>query len=193
MLDAFFTSTVSVAIGEIGDKTQLLTLVLAARFPRALPIIAGIVVATLANHAFAVALGVWGSQWLTPEVLRWILSGSFLALAAWALFPDKLDESEVKLWETAFVATVIAFFIAEIGDKTQVATALLAAKFSEVPAQVILGSTLGMVLANAPAIWLGEHLLKKVPLKMVRLAAAGIFAALGVGLLIFGVPSFEGL
>lgn len=192
MLDAFLTSTASVAIGEIGDKTQLLTLVLAARFPRALPIIAGIVVATLANHAFAVALGVWGSQWLTPEVLRWLLGGSFLALAAWALFPDKLQESEVKLWETAFTATVIAFFIAEIGDKTQVATALLAAKFSDVPLQVIIGSTLGMVLANAPAIWLGEHLLKRVPLKMVRLAAAVVFAALGLGLLIFGVPSFQG-
>jgi putative Ca2+/H+ antiporter (TMEM165/GDT1 family) len=193
MWDAFLTSVVSVAIGEIGDKTQLLTLVLAARFPRALPIIAGIVVATLANHAFAVAFGVWGSQWLTPDLLRWILGGSFLALAAWALIPDKLEESEIKLWETAFIATVIAFFIAEMGDKTQVATALLAAKFSAAPVQVIIGSTLGMVIANAPAIWLGEHLLKKVPLKVVRLAAAGIFTALGIGLLIFGMPSFEGL
>lgn len=190
MLEAFTTSTLAVAIGEIGDKTQLLTLVLAARFPRALPIIAGIVVATLANHAFAVALGLWGSGWLTPGILRWVLGLSFLALAAWALFPDRLDESEVRLWETAFIATVVAFFIAEIGDKTQVATALLAAKYSSAPLQVIAGSTLGMVLANAPAIWLGEHLLTRVPMRVVRLTAAGVFGLLGLGMLIFGIPDF---
>lgn len=189
-LDAFLTSTASVAIGEIGDKTQLLTLILAARFPRALPIIAGIVVATLANHAFAVALGVWGAQWLTPNVLKWTLGLSFIALAAWALFPDTLDKDEVRLWETAFIATVIAFFIAEIGDKTQIATALLAAKFSETPWQVIVGSTTGMVLANAPAIWLGEHLLKRVPMKAVRMIAAVIFGAIGIAVLVFGVPGF---
>lgn len=187
-LDPFLTATGAVAIGEIGDKTQLLTLVLAARFPRALPILAGIVVATLANHAFAVGLGIWGAQWLTPDVLRWVLGGSFLALAAWALVPDQLDEEGVRLWETAFVATVIAFFIAEIGDKTQVATALLAAKHADFPLQVILGSTLGMVLANAPAIWLGEHLLKRIPLKLIRMTAAGLFAVLGLWILVFGVP-----
>ena len=187
-LDPFLTATGAVAIGEIGDKTQLLTLVLAARFPKALPILAGIVVATLANHAFAVALGIWGAQWLTPEVLRWVLGGSFLALAAWALVPDKLDEDGIRLWETAFIATVIAFFIAEIGDKTQVATALLAAKHADFPVQVILGSTLGMVLANAPAIWLGEHLLKRIPIKLIRMTAAGLFAVLGLWMLIFGVP-----
>ncbi len=187
-IDPFLTATGAVAIGEIGDKTQLLTLVLAARFPKALPILAGIVVATLANHAFAVALGIWGAQWLTPEVLRWVLGGSFLALAAWALVPDKLDEDGIKLWETAFIATVIAFFIAEIGDKTQVATALLAAKHADFPVQVILGSTLGMVLANAPAIWLGEHLLKRIPIKLIRMTAAGLFAVLGLWMLVFGVP-----
>ena len=187
-LDPFLTATGAVAIGEIGDKTQLLTLVLAARFPKALPILAGIVVATLANHALAVALGVWGAQWLTPEVLRWVLGGSFLALAAWALVPDRLDEEGVRLWETAFIATVIAFFIAEIGDKTQVATALLAAKHAEFPLQVIMGSTLGMVLANAPAIWLGEHLLKRIPIKLIRMTAAGLFAVLGLWMLVFGVP-----
>jgi putative Ca2+/H+ antiporter (TMEM165/GDT1 family) len=187
-IDPFLTATGAVAIGEIGDKTQLLTLVLAARFPKALPILAGIVVATLANHAFAVALGIWGAQWLTPEVLRWVLGGSFLALAAWALVPDKLDEEGIKLWETAFIATVIAFFIAEIGDKTQVATALLAAKHADFPVQVILGSTLGMVLANAPAIWLGEHLLKRIPIKLIRMTAAGLFAVLGLWMLVFGVP-----
>jgi putative Ca2+/H+ antiporter (TMEM165/GDT1 family) len=187
-IDPFLTATGAVAIGEIGDKTQLLTLVLAARFPKALPILAGIVVATLANHAFAVALGVFGSQWLTPEILRWVLGGSFLALAAWALVPDKLDEEGIKLWETAFIATVVAFFIAEIGDKTQVATALLAAKHADFPVQVILGSTLGMVLANAPAIWLGEHLLKRIPIKLIRMTAAGLFAVLGLWMLVFGVP-----
>ncbi len=187
-LDPFLTATGAVAIGEIGDKTQLLTLVLAARFPKALPILAGIVVATLANHAFAVALGIWGAQWLTPEVLRWVLGGSFLALAAWALVPDKLDEEGIRLWETAFIATVIAFFIAEIGDKTQVATALLAAKHADFPLQVILGSTLGMVFANAPEIWLGEHLLKRIPIKLIRMTAAGLFAVLGLWMLIFGVP-----
>ncbi|MEN9772637.1 MAG: hypothetical protein RJA58_1280 [Pseudomonadota bacterium] len=187
-IDPFLTATGAVAIGEIGDKTQLLTLVLAARFPKALPILAGIVVATLANHAFAVALGIWGAHWLTPEVLRWVLGGSFLALAAWALVPDKLNEDGIKLWETAFIATVIAFFIAEIGDKTQVATALLAAKHADFPVQVILGSTLGMVLANAPAIWLGEHLLKRIPIKLIRMTAAGLFAVLGLWMLVFGVP-----
>ncbi|MFZ9410651.1 MAG: TMEM165/GDT1 family protein [Burkholderiaceae bacterium] len=187
--EALTTATVSVAIGEIGDKTQLLTLVLAARFPRALPIIAGIVVATLANHALAVALGVYGAQWLTPENLRWVLGLSFLGLAAWALIPDRLDADEVKLWETAFIATVIAFFIAEIGDKTQVATALLGAKFSDAPVQVVLGSTIGMVMANAPAIWLGERLLKRVPMRLVRWGAAGLFAAFGFVLLVVGLPA----
>lgn len=188
--EALTTATVSVAIGEIGDKTQLLTLVLAARFPRALPIIAGIVVATLANHALAVALGVYGAQWLTPENLRWVLGLSFLGLAAWALIPDRLDADEVKLWETAFIATVIAFFIAEIGDKTQVATALLGAKFSGAPVQVVLGSTIGMVMANAPVIWLGERLLKRVPMRLVRWGAAGLFAAFGFVMLVFGLPAF---
>ena len=190
MWDALTNSILAVAIGEIGDKTQLLSLVLAARFPRALPILAGIVVATLANHAFAVALGSWGASWLTPDVLRWLLGLSFVALAIWALFPDRLDEGEVKLWETAFIATVIAFFIAEMGDKTQVATALLAAKHASAPIAVILGSTLGMVLANAPVIWFGEHVLKRVPLRAVRIAAAVIFGVLGTGVLLFGLPTF---
>jgi putative Ca2+/H+ antiporter (TMEM165/GDT1 family) len=190
MWDAWMTSIFAVAIGEIGDKTQLLSLVLAARFPRALPILAGIVVATLANHAFAVALGAWGASWLTPEFLRWLLGLSFVALAIWALFPDRLDAGEVRLWETAFIATVIAFFIAEIGDKTQVATALLAAKHASTPIAVILGSTLGMVLANAPVIWFGEHVLKRVPLRAIRITAAVIFGVLGMGVLLFGLPQF---
>jgi Ca2+/H+ antiporter, TMEM165/GDT1 family len=119
-----------------------------------------------------------------------VLGLSFLGLAAWALIPDRLDADEVKLWETAFIATVIAFFIAEIGDKTQVATALLGAKFSDAPVQVVLGSTIGMVMANAPAIWLGERLLKRVPMRLVRWGAAGLFAALGFVMLVFGLTAF---
>jgi Ca2+/H+ antiporter, TMEM165/GDT1 family len=189
-LEALTTATLAVAIGEIGDKTQLLTLILAARFPKsALPILGGIIVATLANHALAVALGSWGSEWLTVEVLRWVVGISFLGLAVWALIPDSLDKDEVKLAGGAFVATTIAFFMAEMGDKTQVATVLLAARFQDAFIEVVIGTTLGMVLANAPAIWLGEHLLKRVPLQFVRAIAAGIFATLGLLMLIFGLPS----
>jgi Ca2+/H+ antiporter, TMEM165/GDT1 family len=189
-LEALTTSTIAVAIGEIGDKTQLLTLILAARFPKsALPILGGIIVATLANHALAVAFGSWGSAWLTTEILRWVVGISFLGLAVWALIPDTLDRDRVKLAGGAFLATGIAFFMAEMGDKTQVATILLAAKFQDASIAVILGTTLGMVLANAPAIWLGEHLLKRVPLQFIRAIAAGIFATLGIFMLIFGLPT----
>jgi Ca2+/H+ antiporter, TMEM165/GDT1 family len=188
-LEALFTSIIAVAIGEIGDKTQLLTLILAARFPKsALPILAGIVIATLANHALAVAFGAWGSTWLSTDILRWVVGISFLVLAVWALIPDEIDRTKVKVAGSAFAATLVAFFVAEMGDKTQVATILLAAKYPDLPLQVILGTTIGMVLANAPAIWVGEHLLKRVPLALVRAIAAGIFATLGVLMLIFGLP-----
>jgi Ca2+/H+ antiporter, TMEM165/GDT1 family len=191
MWEAFTTATAAVAIGEIGDKTQLLTLVLAARFPKqAWAIIAGIVIATLANHAAAVALGAWSAHWVTPEILRWVLGVSFVALAAWALFPDKVDDGEVKLARNAFIATTIAFFIAEIGDKTQVATVLIAARYPGFPVEVVIGTTLGMVLANAPVIWVGEKLLARVSMKLVRIMAALIFVALGLAVLVFGLPQF---
>jgi Ca2+/H+ antiporter, TMEM165/GDT1 family len=191
MWEAFTTATAAVAIGEIGDKTQLLTLVLAARFPKqAWAIIAGIVIATLANHAAAVALGAWSAHWLTPEILRWVLGLSFVALAAWALFPDRLDDGEVKLARNAFIATTIAFFIAEIGDKTQVVTVLIAARYPGFPVEVVIGTTLGMVLANAPVIWVGEKLLARVSMKLVRIVAALIFVALGLAVLVFGLPQF---
>jgi Ca2+/H+ antiporter, TMEM165/GDT1 family len=191
MWEALTTAVTAVAIGEIGDKTQLLTLVLAARFPKqAWAIITGIVVATLANHAAAVALGAWSAHWVTPEILRWILGLSFVALAAWALFPDKLDDGEVKLARNALIATTVAFFIAEIGDKTQVATVLIAARYPGFPVEVVIGTTLGMVLANAPVIWVGEKLLARVSMKMVRIVAALIFAALGLAVLVFGLPDF---
>jgi Ca2+/H+ antiporter, TMEM165/GDT1 family len=191
MWEALTTAVTAVAIGEIGDKTQLLTLVLAARFPKqAWAIISGIVVATLANHAAAVALGAWSAHWLTPEILRWVLGLSFVALAAWALFPDKLDDGEVKLARNAFIATTVAFFIAEIGDKTQVATVLIAARYPAFPVEVVIGTTLGMVLANAPVIWAGEKLLARVSMKLVRMVAALIFVALGLAVMVFGLPQF---
>jgi len=130
-----------------------------------------------------VALGSWGASWLTPEVLRWLLGLSFVALAIWALFPDRLDEGEVKLWETAFIATVIAFFIAEMGDKTQVATALLAARFDAL-AQVVAGTTLGMLLANVPAVLAGHLAAPRLPLAWIRRAAAALFAVLGLYVLL---------
>ena len=191
MWEALTTATAAVAIGEIGDKTQLLTLVLAARFPKqAWAIIAGIVIATLANHAAAVALGAWSAHWVTPEILRWVLGISFVALAAWALFPDKLDDGEVKLARNALIATTVAFFIAEIGDKTQVATVLIAARYPGFPVEVVIGTTLGMVLANAPVIWVGEKLLARVSMKLVRIVAASVFVALGLAVLVFGLPAF---
>lgn len=191
MWEALTTATAAVALGEIGDKTQLLALVLAARFPKqAWAILAGIVVATLANHAAAVAVGAWGAHWLTPDLLRWVLGVSFVALAAWALIPDKINEGDVKLARNAFIATAIAFFIAEIGDKTQVATVLLAARYSAFPIEVVLGTTLGMVIANAPVIWLGEKLLARVPIRAVRIVAALVFVAIGAAVLVFGLPEF---
>jgi putative Ca2+/H+ antiporter (TMEM165/GDT1 family) len=189
-LEAFSTSTIAVAIGEIGDKTQLLTLLLAARFPRsAWAIIAGIILATLANHGLAVLLGAWGAAWLTPSLLRWIVGLSFIGLAVWALVPDTFDQNALKVKGGAFLATLIAFFIAEMGDKTQVATILLAARYAEASLMVVLGSTLGMVLANLPAIWLGERLMRTMPVAFIRLVAAGIFMALGLLVLIWGAPN----
>ena len=191
MWEALMTAIAAVALGEIGDKTQLLALILAARFPhQAGAILAGIVVATIANHAAAVGIGAWGAQWITPELLRWVLGVSFLALAAWALIPDRIDESDVKLARNAFIATTVAFFIAEIGDKTQVATVLLAARYSAFPIEVVVGTTLGMVIANAPVIWLGDKLLARVPIRVVRIVAALVFFALGAAVLLFGLPDF---
>jgi Ca2+/H+ antiporter, TMEM165/GDT1 family len=190
MWEALTTATLAVAIGEIGDKTQLLALLLAARFPKqASAILAGIVVATLANHAAAVAIGSYTARWMTPELLRWVLGISFVALAAWALIPDKVDQADVRLARNAFIATTVAFFIAEIGDKTQVATVLIGARYPGFPVEVVIGTTLGMVLANAPAIWLGEKLLARVPIRVVRIIAAVLFVALGFAVLLFGLPA----
>jgi putative Ca2+/H+ antiporter (TMEM165/GDT1 family) len=183
--EALAVSTGVVALGEIGDKTQLLALLLAARFRKPWPIVAGILVATLANHALAGALGDWLSQAINPTWMRWGLGLSFLAVAVWMLVPDKVDDVDAdqsagKLG--VFGVTVIAFFIAEMGDKTQIATVMLAARYHELVA-VVAGTTIGMMLANVPAVWLGERATKVLPMVWVHRIAAGVFAALGIAAL----------
>ena len=181
LLEAFLISTGVVALGEMGDKTQLLAIVLAATFRRPLPIILGIFVATLANHALAGALGGLVAHALGPELLRWTIGLSFLAMAVWILIPDKADEDAAggKRRFGVFGTTVIAFFLAEMGDKTQIATVALAARYADV-AQVVLGTTFGMMLANVPAVFLGDKIAGRVSMPLVHAIAALIFALLGV-------------
>ena len=189
-MEAFLISTGVVALAEIGDKTQLLALVLAAKYRRPVPIILGILVATLLNHAAAGVVGAWLAAWLGEELLRWILGLSFIAMAFWMLVPDKLDDEETKPARFGvFLSTLIAFFVVEIGDKTQIATVALAAKYSSLIA-VVGGTTLGMMLANVPAVLLGDKLLARVPLKAVRMAAAAVLALLGVVMLAALWPQF---
>ena len=179
-MEAFLVSAGVVALGEIGDKTQLLALLLSARFRKPLPIVAGILVATLANHALAGWLGNLARAALPPDLLRWVVALSFFAVALWALKPDTLDEKEpppASRWGV-FGVTVVAFFLAEIGDKTQVATIVLAARFESLAA-VVLGTTLGMLLANVPVVLIGKAAATKIPFRAVRIAAALIFALLG--------------
>jgi putative Ca2+/H+ antiporter (TMEM165/GDT1 family) len=183
-MDAFLVSTGIVALAEIGDKTQLLAFLLAARFRRPLPIVLGIFAATVANHAFAAAVGALVSKLLGPEVMRWVLGLSFIAMAAWIMVPDEIDEDEAPLARFGvFVTTVIAFFLAEMGDKTQIATVALAARYSSVVA-VVCGTTFGMLLANVPAVYFGERIAQKVPIKLVHGLAALIFAVLGLATLL---------
>ena len=183
-MEAFFVSTGIVALAEIGDKTQLLAFVLAARFRRPLPIVAAIFVATIANHAFAAAIGTWITSLMGPELLRWVLGASFLAMAAWTLVPDKLDDEDTPTaGYGVFLTTLIAFFLAEMGDKTQVATVALAARYHSMLA-VVAGTTLGMMLANVPAVYFGDKIANRISLKLVHGIAAVIFAALGVATLL---------
>jgi putative Ca2+/H+ antiporter (TMEM165/GDT1 family) len=180
-MDTFLVSAAVVALGEIGDKTQLLALVLAARFRKPWPIIAGILVSTLANHALAGYVGNLVRGLVPADVLRWLVALSFFAVAAWALKPDTLDEGSappVSRWGV-FGVTVVAFFLAEMGDKTQVATIVLAAKFPSLAA-VVLGTTFGMLLANVPVVVLGKIASARIPFKAIRIAAALLFAGLGV-------------
>jgi putative Ca2+/H+ antiporter (TMEM165/GDT1 family) len=185
-MEAFLISTGIVALAEMGDKTQLLALVLAARFRKPWPIVAGILVATLANHAMAGAVGAWIQAQMGPSALRIVLGISFLAMAGWMLIPDKLDDEETDKAPRfgVFGTTLVLFFLAEIGDKTQIATVMLAARFDAALAWVVGGTTLGMMLANAPVVWLGEKVTRLVPLRVVHIVSALIFAALGVAALL---------
>lgn len=183
-MQAFLVSTGIVALAEIGDKTQLLSFILAAKFRKPLPISMGILVATLANHTLAGALGAWLTTVLGPVALRWILGISFLAMAAWMLVPDKFEEGDAKLARMGvFATTLVAFFLAEMGDKTQVATVALAAQYNALAA-VIAGTTLGMMIANVPAVMLGDRIAHRMPTRLVHGIAAAIFAALGVATLL---------
>jgi putative Ca2+/H+ antiporter (TMEM165/GDT1 family) len=180
-MDAFLVSMVVVALGEIGDKTQLLALMLAARLRKPVPIILGIVVATLVNHALAGLAGGWIREMVPATCLRWLLALSFLLVALWALKADRIDDDAPVSYSRlgAFTVTVVAFFLAEIGDKTQVATVMLAARFNDLVA-VVAGTTLGMLIADVPVILLGKLASQKIPFKAVRMVAAGLFALLAV-------------
>lgn len=183
-MEAFLISTGIVGLAEIGDKTQLLAFLLAAKFRKPLPIVLAILVATIVNHAFAAAVGAWITSMLGPNVLRWVLGVSFLVMAAWTLIPDKIDEDDTKLAKYGvFLTTLIAFFMAEMGDKTQVATVALAARYHDVYS-VVLGTTVGMMLANVPAVYLGDRIANKVSLPLVHGIAAIVFAVLGVATLL---------
>ena len=179
-MEALLTSTGLVALAEIGDKTQLLSLALASRYRKPWPIIAGILVATLANHALAGGLGAWVARLVSPQALRWVLAASFFAMAAWMLVPDKLDAGKTGAGRFGvFAATTVAFFLVEMGDKTQIATVALAARYSELWA-VVAGTTVGMLLANAPVVLLGERLMKRLPVGLVHKVAASVFIVLGI-------------
>jgi putative Ca2+/H+ antiporter (TMEM165/GDT1 family) len=189
-MDAFLVSTGVVALAEIGDKTQLLAFLLAAKFRRPVPIVLGILVSTIVNHACAAAVGAWVASVMGSNVMRWVLGLSFLAMAAWIMVPDKIDEDDAKLARYGvFLTTVIAFFLAEMGDKTQIATVALAARYESTVA-VVAGTTFGMMLANVPAVLFGERIARKVPLKLVHGIAAAIFALLGAGTLLGAGASF---
>ncbi|MCC7268258.1 MAG: TMEM165/GDT1 family protein [Caulobacteraceae bacterium] len=185
-MEALLVSSGLVAIAEIGDKTQLLAILLAARFRKPWPILAGILVATLANHAMAATVGAVAGRFLEGPWVKWVLGGAFIAFAIWALIPDKFEDDEAPKLRTGasiFWTTTIAFFLVEMGDKTQVATVALAARFHNV-LLVAAGTTLGMMVANAPAVWLGEAAATRLPLKLIRILAAACFAGIGVWILL---------
>jgi Ca2+/H+ antiporter, TMEM165/GDT1 family len=184
-LESLLISTGVVALAEIGDKTQLLAFILAARFKKPLPIIAGILVATLFNHGIAGALGTWITAMVDPSILRWVLGVSFIAMAVWTLIPDKIEEeeTEVALKLGVFGATLVTFFLAEMGDKTQIATVALAAHYPS-PLMVVAGTTLGMLIADVPAVFIGDKLADRIPMQLVHRIAAAIFAGLGVATLL---------
>ncbi len=183
-MESLFVSTGVVALAEIGDKTQLLAFILAARFKKPLPIILGILAATVINHGLAGALGAWITSSISPAVLRWVLGASFIGMAIWTMIPDKIEEEETQVAQRfgIFGATFITFFLAEMGDKTQIATVAMAAHYSA-PLMVVIGTTLGMLIADIPAVFAGDKLANKIPMKLVHSIAAAVFAALGIATL----------
>jgi hypothetical protein len=183
-MESLLISTGVVALAEIGDKTQLLAFILAARFKKPIPIIAGIFIATLVNHGLAGALGAWITQSVNPSTLRWVLGASFIAMAIWTLIPDKIEEDKTQVAQRwgVFVATLITFFLAEMGDKTQIATIAMAVHFAD-PFTVVMGTTLGMLIADVPAVFMGDKLANKTPMKLVHSIAAAIFTLMGVATL----------
>ena len=184
-MQTFLISTATVALAELGDKTQLLALILAAKYRRPWTICAGILIATLFNHALAGAAGSLLAAWLSPQTLRWIVALSFLGVAAWTLLPDRVDADEAARGSGhgVLVATLISFFLAEIGDKTQIATAVIAAEYQPLW-QVVAGTTTGMLLADAPVVWLGARFAQRLPLRATRIGAALLFAAIAVWILL---------
>ncbi len=180
-MESLLVSTGVVALAEIGDKTQLLAFILAARFKKPLPIIAGILCATIVNHGLAGALGSWITTALSPEILRWVLGVSFIVMAIWTMIPDKIEEEETQIASHLgiFGATLVTFFLAEMGDKTQVATVAMAAHYAN-PLLVVIGTTLGMLIADVPAVFIGDKFSSKIPMKLVHSIAAGIFIIMGV-------------
>lgn len=178
-METLFLSTALVALAEMGDKTQLLSFVLAAKLKHRFPIILGILFATLANHFFAGSVGAWVASLLSPGTMKWIVAISFFAFGIWALKPDKLDEDQKLRGAGVFITTLIAFFLVEMGDKTQLATIALAARYDSL-VSVVMGTTLGMMIANVPAVWLGEKLTHRINMKVMRWVAAGLFILLGV-------------
>ena len=184
-MEALLVSAGVVALAEIGDKTQLLAFILAARFKKPWPIIAGILCATLVNHGLAGALGAWITSVLSPEILRWVLGLSFIGMAVWTMIPDKIEEEETQVAKRVgvFTATLITFFLAEMGDKTQIATVAMAAHYPN-PLMVVAGTTIGMLIADVPAVFVGDRLAAKIPMKLVHSIAAAIFALLGIATLL---------
>ena len=193
-MEALLISTGIVALAEMGDKTQLLAFLLAARFKKPLPINAGSLCATVVNHGLAGALGAWITASLSPEILRWVLGASFIGMAAWTLIPDKIEDDEDDEGDMGgrwgvFGATLITFFLAEMGDKTQIATIAMAAHFPD-PVLVVVGTTLGMLIADVPAVFIGDRLSAKIPMRLVHGIAAALFAVLGVATLLGAGANF---
>ena len=185
MIESLLVSTGVVALAEIGDKTQLLAFLLAARFKKPIPIILGILAATIVNHGLAGAVGAWITHSISPEILRWVLGASFIGMAVWTMIPDKIEDEETQVAKRfgVFGATLITFFLAEMGDKTQIATIAMAAHYAD-PLMVVIGTTLGMLIADVPAVFVGDKLANKIPMKLVHSVAAAVFAVLGVATLL---------